>query len=537
MQDVELLPGTEILLHPNENNVLVESDKELELIPAPSDDPSDPLNWSPKWKAIVIVNQAIFVFTSVLTPFSITPLTPIFIEIFHIDIPQVNLLFGAVAIALGYANLVLVPFANLFGRRFVIFLCGFICIMANIWQALVTSYPSFIGARVLSGLGAAANESLMPMIVCDLMFLHQRGLWMGVYFCTYWTGLFIGPIISGSIASHISWRWFFWLCTILQGVNFIAMVFFAPETRFRRGRSHPGTPTGVTTILDSDKEKQEATTTTDDSRSKSPSISASQPQTVNNVLGTGKPSKAQFALIPTLQYDGLSLLLHDITAPIYIFTFPIILWASLSFGFSANCLLSLNLTQSQVFAAPPYSFSPASVGFINFAFFGGSLIGLLTAGPLSDWISMRATRRNGGIREPEMRLITLIPYIVICLIGMVVTGVGYQRQWPWEAIIIIGYGFIGIEIVGIPTIVIAYAVDCYKHISGEIMVTATIAKNTYGFGMIFFFNNWTVSSGYIKPIMTSMAQCVGITTVGMLIFMRWGKNFRRMTRDSKLHNL
>jgi hypothetical protein len=199
------------------------------------------------------------------------------------------------------------------------------------------------------------------------------------------------------------------------------MVFFAPETRFRRGRSHPGTPTGATTTLEADKEKQDATMTTDDSRSKSPSISGSQPQTVNNVLGTGKPSKAQFALIPKLQYDGLSLLLHDITAPIYIFAFPIILWASLSFGFSANCLLSLNLTQSQVFAAPPYSFSPASVGFINFAFFGGSLIGLLTAGPLSDWISMRATRRNGGIREPEMRLITLIPYIIICLIGMVVS--------------------------------------------------------------------------------------------------------------------
>ncbi|KAM3077192.1 hypothetical protein ACMFMG_003344 [Clarireedia jacksonii] len=478
--DIELLPGTEILLHPNENNELVESDRELELIPMPSEDPSDPLNWSPKWKAIVIINQAIFVFTSVLTPFSITPLTPIFVEVFHITIPQVNLLFGAVAIALGYANLVLVPLANLLGRRFVIFLCGFICIMANIWQALVTSYPSFIGARVLSGLGAAANESLMPMIISDLMFMHQRGWWMGFYFCTYWTGLFIGPIISGSIASHISWRWFFWICTILQGANFIAMIFFAPETRFRRGRSHRGTPTGATTTPDPDKEKQDATMTTDDSRSKSPSISGSQPQTFNSALGTGKPSKAQFAIIPKIQYDGLSLLLHDITAPIYLFAFPIVLWASLSFGFAANSLLSLNLTQSQVFAAPPYSFSPASVGFINFAFFGGSLIGLFTAGPLSDWISMKATRRNGGVREPEMRLITLIPYIVICLIGMVVTGVGYQRQWPWEAIIIIGYGFVGIEIVGIPAIVIAYAVDCYKHIPGEIMVTATIAKNTYG---------------------------------------------------------
>lgn len=35
-------------------------------------------------------------------------------------------------------------------------------------------------------------------------------------------------------------------------------------------------------------------------------------------------------------------------------------------------------------------------------------IGLVTAGPLSDWIAMRLTLRNGGIREPEMRLPTMV---------------------------------------------------------------------------------------------------------------------------------
>jgi len=155
-------------------------------------------NWSPTWKAVVIINQAIFVFISVLTPLSIAPLTPIFIQEFHKTLPQVNMvnqpllpfpsyflltyqLFGAAAIALGYANFIIVPFSNLFGRRPTILLCGLICILANIWQARVTSYPSFIGARVISGLGAAANESIMPMVVADVMFLHQRGLWMGLY--------------------------------------------------------------------------------------------------------------------------------------------------------------------------------------------------------------------------------------------------------------------------------------------------------------------------------------------------------------------
>lgn len=135
----------------------------------------------------------------------------------------------------------------------------------------------------------------------------------------------------------------------------------------------------------------------------------------------GRPSKAQFSIIPNPHFPGKSLIFRDILAPVQIFLFPIIFWACFSFGFAANCLLALNLTQSQVFAAPPYLFTPAQVGFVNFAFVVGGVVGLLTAGPLSDWVSMRATARNGGVREAEMRLIALVPYVCICLVGMVVS--------------------------------------------------------------------------------------------------------------------
>lgn len=82
---------------------------------------------------------------------------------------------------LGYANFIIVPFANIFGRRPTILICGLICIAANIWQARVMTWPSFLGARAIGGLGAAANESIMPMVISDVMFLHQRGVWMGLY--------------------------------------------------------------------------------------------------------------------------------------------------------------------------------------------------------------------------------------------------------------------------------------------------------------------------------------------------------------------
>jgi hypothetical protein len=41
--------------------------------------------------------------------------------------------FGVAAITLGYANFIIVPLANCFGRRPIIAICGIICILANVW--------------------------------------------------------------------------------------------------------------------------------------------------------------------------------------------------------------------------------------------------------------------------------------------------------------------------------------------------------------------------------------------------------------------
>jgi MFS family permease len=176
----DLIPGTEIIFdgtHQGESS----SSSELVLIPHPTNNQDDPLNWSTTWKSIVIFNQFVFVFISIMTPLAIAPMTHIFEVEFHKTLPEVNMLFGAAAITLGYANFLIVPAANMFGRRPVIIICSIICILANIWQGLVTSYASFIGARVISGLGAAANESIMPMVVADLLFVHQRGRSMALY--------------------------------------------------------------------------------------------------------------------------------------------------------------------------------------------------------------------------------------------------------------------------------------------------------------------------------------------------------------------
>ena len=354
-----------------------------------------------------------------------------------------------------------------------IIVCGLVCVLANVWQALVTSYPSFIGARVISGLGAAANESIMPMVVADVLFLHQRGRSMALYFWAYFLGLFIGPIISGNIAAHINWRWFFWVCTILQAASLMLIIIAHPETKYDR----PISSSVSSESISANEGKAAEAQVSDVSSQESPARQV----TTRDVRPTGHPSKSQFSLIPRLRFaHGMGSVIRDVISPLQIFAYPIVLWAALAMGFAANSLLACNLTQAQVFGAPPYLFNPAQIGYVNFAFAVGAVLALLTAGPFSDWIALRRARKNGGVLEAEMRLPALIPYVCISLIGMVITAVGYQQSWPWEAIVVVGYGCVGIQVVGIPAIVISYAVDSYKTLPGEIMIAATIVKNTFG---------------------------------------------------------
>ncbi|KAJ5640050.1 uncharacterized protein N7484_007912 [Penicillium longicatenatum] len=490
------VPGTEILIaHETRGSYR----DELILIPKPQNDPHDPLNWSTRWKYACLTNMLFLMFLGNFSTLSISPLTPVLMEQFDTTESKVAALTGACILALGYANFIIIPCVNIFGRRSTALACMLICIGANIWQAMSTSYHSFLGARVLIGIGAASSESIMPVVISDLTFLHERGTWMGAYFWAYFFGGWVGPIVSGSIAAHVSWRWFFWLSTILNAVSFVGMIFALPETKYSNisgmsaGREHEVAETlneeVTSTCMNQGKERE--------SKLEPPSEIDIEPQLhskdLNPLLGRGYPSSRQrWQLWSKPDTTTFKQLCRYVATPLHLGLFPITLFASLGVMSGSACLLVLNLTESEGFSRSPYNFSTASVGFTNFALMGGGIVGLAAAGPLSDWVSMVLTKRNNGVREPEMRLLTFIPFVAIAVVGMTVAAVGLERLWPWEVIVIVGFGLTGVIVMAIPTIATTYAIDSYKNVAGEIMVLATVAKNTFGvmFPLSLF---WTLS--------------------------------------------
>lgn len=210
-----------------------------------------------------------------------------------------------------------------------------------------------------------------------------------------------------------------------QGLNLLLFVFLFPETR----RLYPEhVPTAA--LRQAVQQPDDVSSGKQDNAILSEEVvesNSEQPRArtiiQDDYLGRGRPSRAQFGLLQPIDRDALRGVLRHFFLPVRIFFFPIVMWASMSMGASANCFLEINLLQSPALSAPPYNFSPAQVGYTNFSLVVGGIIGLLTAGPWSDWISARATRKNNGIREPEMRLISLAPFIAAALIGLVVSDI------------------------------------------------------------------------------------------------------------------
>lgn len=236
------------------------------------------------------------------------------------------------------------------------------------------------------------------------------------------------------MAITVGFRAFWWFNVAMNGACVLVCLFAFPETKWHRMHPDEMRAKGILTpVKTSSQEKVPFETIEGDVEKSSPMPDLSHTATAQRdpYLGKGTPSKQQWKLFQANAHPFKSIF-WDLWIPIKLFAFPIIEFASFVVSWSASSFLTINLTQSQAFAAPPYNFSALSVGFTNFALLAGAIIGLFTAGPLSDWVSARATRKNKGIREPEMRLPTMIPYVFIMMLGNFIVAFGFENKWDWR---------------------------------------------------------------------------------------------------------
>lgn len=505
------------------------------LVPQPENDEHDPLNWSYPWKVAIMVGAMLVGFCHQAGPFAVGSTVPYYVKAF--DRPEDDILefTGYFILLLGFSALFWVPLSSKFGRRPVLLSSTVVGAGIAVWRAVATSYESTLGAACMHGFASGASQTIPAQLIADVMFLHERGLWMGTFTGFMFGGLTIGPVIAGVMADRYGWRSFWWFDLAVYVFLFVYLLFFVPETKWERKvapahiarviEANDGTSIHEEKVIMDQQHNEFATGET------TPTIE----EPVDNFVGRGRPSKGQYALWHFYGV-GIKALLQPFTIPVRLCAFPIIIWMSFAFsGVSCNFLIS-NLTQSAAFSVEPYNMSSASVGYMNFASFIGMVIGMLTAGPLSDWWCQWQTKKNNGIREPEMRLPVMIPFFVIQLIGFVCISQGMQDKWPWEAIVIVGFTFTGIQVAALANIICTYAVDCYRPVAGDILLLGSLVKDLWAYGVSKWLPAYFMKSGFITPLWV----CYTVTLVPLALTIPlyfFGKTFRRWSRNSSIHDL
>jgi len=182
---------------------------------------------------------------------------------------------------------------------------------------------------------------------------------------------------------------------------------------------------------------------------------------------------------------------------------PTVLWASLVYGMALTWNVILALSIAQLFAPPPYLFNNGALGLIFLAPTVGSLVGTYLCGPLADKVAMAFTRRNNGIREPEMRLPIALLAAFFTFGGVAIAGPCYHHSTHWIGPIF-GFGVLSIGSQMGANLAMTYALDSHKELSGELMVTVSVIKSCFAWAWSWFINIWITDMGMMNVYFIGM---------------------------------
>ena len=338
-------------------------------------------------------------------------------------------------LTIGLSLFLLNPLAKLYGKRPVYIFA--ICIMfaTSVWCAKTTTYHSFLAGRILSGVGMAPYEVLVQCTIGDLYFVHERATRIAVWNLFLLTGISGGALVAGYIIQLDGYRWTFGVCAIFFGICMIGVLFFVPETTFRRDavvlvpatdsdekaiENEKGTSTHVVMKLGHEHDKSQAHGESEKHLSYQPSRAADEK----------KLSYVQSLRVFTGRYSYAPII-KVFTRPVILFFYPAVLWGFLIYGTTLTWIVVVSVVNGVIFVAPPYNFTVSQTGLISLSPFILTLLGEIISGPLNDFICVKLASKNRGIYEPEFRLPLMIVVAVLGTVGFFGFGatIHYKTHW------------------------------------------------------------------------------------------------------------
>lgn len=204
------------------------------LIPQPSDDPEDPLNWSWKKKHMVLATVS---FAALLTDWGIAWGTTVFpqqAETWGMTVPAVANSVSGANFMQGVGGVLAVPLTQRYGRLPVLFWSQAITAILVLAAALSPSYAGFAACRTLQGFFNTAPQVIGLSIIHDTFFFHEVARKIGIWGWCFVTGPYLGPLFSELLSEVVSWRVNYGVLAALYAASSLFIIFCGRETLFDR---------------------------------------------------------------------------------------------------------------------------------------------------------------------------------------------------------------------------------------------------------------------------------------------------------------
>jgi MFS family permease len=210
------------------------------LLPQPSDDPHDPLNWSRvrKHLILIIISMTAFLpdYGSATGAVTLLPQAAIWgMSPDHVNHSQVGNVF-----MLGAGGVVVVALSAYFGRLPVLFYFLVFATATAIWCAAAKTFESFMAARILNGFFSTVSQGGGLMFIYDLFFWSERARKINIWSAFIILSPYFGPLFAAFIIATQPWQVPFWVYVAETALCLVLVILFVDETYYdRRLESQP----------------------------------------------------------------------------------------------------------------------------------------------------------------------------------------------------------------------------------------------------------------------------------------------------------
>ena len=162
---------------------------------------------------------------------SVVPALPLYAQSFGVSISAIGLAVGVYGLARFAGSPPAGWLSDRFGRRQALALGGLVTAAGNLWCAVATSYPEFICARFIAGMGAGLIVTTGQIVLADITTPERRGRVVSIYQGVFIVAAGFGPLPGGVLSEHFGLAAPFFAYTVAGlGAGAVAW-FMVSETR------------------------------------------------------------------------------------------------------------------------------------------------------------------------------------------------------------------------------------------------------------------------------------------------------------------